>query len=85
MSVPHDRVHAHDSVTHSAFNALDWVAMVLMIIGGLNWGLVGAADFDLVALLFGEMTLAARAVYILVGLAALYGLYVISKFGRSHR
>lgn len=85
MSVPHDRVHAHDSTTDSAFNALDWVAMVLMIIGGLNWGLVGAADLDLVALLFGEMTMAARAVYVLVGLAALYGLYVMSKFGRSHR
>lgn len=84
MSVPHDRVHSHDSLGHASFNALDWVAMVLMIIGGLNWGLVGAADLDVVALLFGEMSMAARAVYVLVGLAALYGLYVMSKFGRTH-
>jgi len=84
MSVPHDRVHAHESTARSSFNALDWVAMVLMIIGGLNWGLVGAADLDLVAMLLGDMSMAARAVYMLVGLAALYGLYVMSKFGRAH-
>ncbi|HMB65352.1 MAG TPA: DUF378 domain-containing protein [Patescibacteria group bacterium] len=51
---------------------LDWVALLLVIIGGLNWGLVGAFDFDLVATIFGDMTWISRIVYILVGLAAIY-------------
>ncbi len=46
------------------------IAIVLLIIGGLNWGLVGLFDFDLVAALFGARTSVTRAVYILVGLAA---------------
>lgn len=84
MSVPHDRVHGTDDLSHhSGFNALDWIAMVLMIVGGLNWGLVGAADFDLVAALFGEMSTLSRAVYLLVGLAALYGLFMLVKMAKS--
>lgn len=55
-------------------NALDWIALVLMIVGAINWGLVGAFHFDLVAFLFGEMTLLSRVVYCLVGLAGLYGI-----------
>jgi uncharacterized membrane protein YuzA (DUF378 family) len=50
----------------------DVVAAVLLVIGGLNWGLVGAAEFDLVASLIGELSPASRVVYLLVGLAALY-------------
>lgn len=50
---------------------LDVVSYVLLIIGGLNWGLVGLADFDLVAFLFGTTALA-TIVYLLVGLAAVY-------------
>jgi uncharacterized membrane protein YuzA (DUF378 family) len=64
------------------FNAMDWIAMILLIIGGLNWGLVGLADFDLVAALFGDGSGLSRAVYVLVGLAALYCLYTTSKMGR---
>jgi uncharacterized protein len=52
--------------------ALDNIAALLLIIGGLNWGLVGAANLDLVASLFGEMSPLSRVVYVLVGLAALY-------------
>lgn len=51
--------------------ALKIISYILVIIGALNWGLVGLFNTDLVALLFGEMTLAARIVYILVGLAAI--------------
>lgn len=51
---------------------LDVVAAVLLVIGGLNWGLVGAANFDLVATLFGEMSTLSRVVYLVVGLAAVY-------------
>lgn len=53
--------------------ALDIVAAVLLIVGGLNWGLWGAFEFDLVATLLGGSTaIPAKAVYILVGLAAVY-------------
>lgn len=53
--------------------ALDILAAVLLVVGGLNWGLWGAFEFDLVATLFGGNTAAlAKVVYILVGLAALY-------------
>lgn len=51
---------------------IDIVAAVLLVIGGLNWGLVGLAGFDLVATLFGEMSVLSRLVYGLVGVAALY-------------
>ena len=51
---------------------IDVVAAVLLVVGGLNWGLVGAAQFDLVATLFGAMSPLSRAIYVLVGLAAVY-------------
>ena len=53
-------------------NVLNKVTLLLLIVGGLNWGLVGVANFDLVAALFGEMSLLSRIVYSLVGLSALY-------------
>jgi hypothetical protein len=49
-----------------------WVALLLVIVGGLNWGLVGAFNFNLVAALFGPMSTLTRAVYVLVGLSAIY-------------
>ncbi len=64
-------------------NALDWVSLVLMVIGGLNWGLVGAIDLDLVATFLGSGTMASRVVYLLVGLAALYGVVLMARLGRS--
>lgn len=51
--------------------ALKIISYILVIIGALNWGLVGLFNIDLVALLFGEMTVLARIVYALVGLAAI--------------
>lgn len=53
-------------------NALDWIAWLLLVIGGLNWGLIGLVGFDVVAAIFGTMSLLARLVYVLVGLSALY-------------
>lgn len=70
--------------TGSEMNTLDWVALVLMIIGGVNWGLVGLFNVDLVASLFGPMSALARVVYVAVGLSALYSLYTASKMAR-HR
>ena len=51
---------------------LNTVTLVLLIVGGLNWGLVGLLGFDLVAAIFGEMSPLSRLVYILVGLSALW-------------
>jgi uncharacterized membrane protein YuzA (DUF378 family) len=50
------------------------VTLVLLILGGLNWGLVGVADLNLVDTIFGAGSLPARIIYAVVGLAALYQL-----------
>lgn len=52
--------------------ALNWTTFILVVIGGLNWGLVGFFNFDLVATIFGDMSMASRVVYSLVGLSAIY-------------
>jgi uncharacterized membrane protein YuzA (DUF378 family) len=59
--------------------ALNLLTLVLVIVGGLNWGLVGLANFDLVAALFGDGSVLSRAVYVLVGLSAVYQLVPLSK------
>jgi uncharacterized membrane protein YuzA (DUF378 family) len=51
---------------------LDVLAAVLLVVGGLNWGVVGLTGADLVGALFGNLSPVSRVVYILVGLAALY-------------
>lgn len=51
---------------------IDIFVAMLLVVGGLNWGLVGFFGFDLVAAIFGEMGLISRTVYCLVGLAAIY-------------
>ena len=53
-------------------NALKTIALILVIIGGLNWGLIGLINFDLIAVVLGEMSNSSRVAYILVGLAAAY-------------
>ncbi len=68
---------------------LDLLAGTLLVVGGLNWGLVAVAEFDLVAWLFGlefgETNAASRIVYGLVGLAAVYGIASLATVGRrSH-
>ncbi|HCC59946.1 MAG: DUF378 domain-containing protein [Candidatus Staskawiczbacteria bacterium RIFOXYC1_FULL_37_43] len=64
-------------------NVIDWIAMVLVIVGGLNWGLVGLANFDLVATLFGASSVLSRVVYILVGLSAIYVAVVSMKMEKK--
>jgi len=54
---------------------LSKLALWLVIIGGLNWGLVGAFNFNLVSLIFGDMSILSRIVYILVGLSAIWLIY----------
>ena len=58
---------------------LDYIALILVVIGAVNWGLIGFFDFDLVRMIFGEMTLVSRIIYSVVGIA---GLYALSYFGR---
>ena len=58
---------------------LDYIALVLVVIGAVNWGLIGFFNFDLVKAIFGSMTLISRIVYALVGVS---GLYALSFFGR---
>lgn len=60
-------------------STLGAISLILLIIGGLNWGLVGLADFDLVAAIFGEGTLLSRIVYVLVGLAAIVSAVLFSR------
>lgn len=52
--------------------ALNYIALTLVIIGAINWGLIGFFRFNLVSLLFGDMTVLARIIYALVGLSGLY-------------
>ncbi|MBL4936736.1 DUF378 domain-containing protein [Clostridium sp. YIM B02515] len=59
---------------------LDTIALLLVIIGAVNWGLIGFFDFNLVSALFGEMTTFSRIIYALVGIA---GLYSLSFLGRD--
>jgi uncharacterized membrane protein YuzA (DUF378 family) len=60
-------------------NAFDWVALVLVIVGGLNWGLVGLFQFDLVQAIFGTIPILARTIYVLVGISAAYMIYFSMK------
>ncbi|MDD4318917.1 MAG: DUF378 domain-containing protein [Candidatus Peribacteraceae bacterium] len=53
-------------------NAIDWISQVLIIIGALNWGIVGLFGIDVVASALGGFTVAARTVYVLVGIAGIY-------------
>lgn len=55
------------------------IACALVVIGGLNWGLVGFFKLDLVAKLFGDMTMTTRVIYGLVGLAALAHIFMCKK------
>ncbi len=58
---------------------IDVIALVLVIIGAINWGLIGLFEFDLVATLFGAMSTVSRIVYTLVGIAGLWSLRFFKK------
>ena len=59
--------------------AVNLVTLLLVIVGGLNWGLVGLFSFDLVAAIFGAGSLLARVVYVLVGASAFWQLVPFAK------
>ena len=56
---------------------IDKIALVLIIIGAINWGLIGFFEFDLVATLFGDMSAISRIVYALVGISGLWGIKLL--------
>lgn len=58
---------------------LDYILLTLVVIGAVNWGLIGFLRFDLVRVLFGDMSILSRIIYAAVGIS---GLYAISYFGR---
>ncbi|MHA6297832.1 DUF378 domain-containing protein [Devosia sp. CAU 1758] len=65
--------------------AINIITLVVVIVGGINWGLVGLFQFDLVATIFGgQDALLARIVYILVGISALWQIYPLMT-GSEHR
>ena len=62
---------------------LDLISLVLVIVGGLNWGLVGILDFNLVSALFGDMSSLSRIVYALVGVSAVYLASQVMNFAKK--
>jgi hypothetical protein len=64
-------------------NLLDWIALVLVIIGAIYWGLIGLFNFDLLATIFGKMSMISRIVYDLVGLAGIYLIFAVGMFGKK--
>ena len=60
-------------------NAFGWITIILVIIGALNWGLVGAFDVNLVDMIFGSISWLATTVYILVGLSGLWELIMLFR------
>jgi uncharacterized membrane protein YuzA (DUF378 family) len=59
-------------------NGFDWLCLLLVIVGGLNWGMIGIFNIDLVSTVFGVMTTLTQIVYVVVGAAALYSVYILS-------
>ena len=64
-------------------NVFDWIAIALLVVGGVNWALVGLFGFDLVATLFGDFSIISRVVYVLVGISALYILAITAQLRKA--
>ena len=60
-------------------NWLDIVALILIIIGAINWALIGFFRFDLIASLFGQLSAISRIIYAIVGIAGIYSLILFWK------
>ncbi len=61
---------------------LDYIFLTVLIVGGVNWGLIGLLNFNLVATLFGAESFLTNLVYILVGVSAIYSIMFFSYFAR---
>ncbi len=62
-------------------NGIDWIACLLVIIGALNWGLMGFFGINLVAMLFGEVSIVTRVIYCAIGVAGVWGLIACLRCG----
>ncbi len=56
---------------------IDKIALVLIIIGAINWGLIGIFNFNLVSAIFGDMTIISRIIYGLVGISGIWGIKLL--------
>ena len=56
---------------------IDTIALILIIIGAINWGLIGFFNFNLVSAIFGEMSIVSRVIYALVGISGLWGIKLL--------
>ena len=63
-------------------NWLDIVSLILIIVGAINWGLVGLFNLDLVATFFGTMSIISRTIYTIIGLAGLYSISLFMKLDK---
>ncbi len=61
----------------NAMKIIDTIALILIIIGAINWGLIGIFNFNLVEALFGGFSIISRIIYILVGISGLWGIKLI--------
>lgn len=64
-------------------STIDWIAVVLVIIGALNWGLIGLFGYDLVKSLFGDSSTLTKIIYDIVALAGLYMIYTSTKMSKA--
>ena len=62
---------------------LDYISLIIVFIGALNWGLIGLFRLDLVRTLFGDMSWISRLVYVLVGICGIYLLTFLGRIGRE--
>jgi uncharacterized membrane protein YuzA (DUF378 family) len=70
---------------HQGLSALSWIAIALVVIGALNWGLVGLFNFNLVAAIFGALSPVSRIIYVLVAISGLYLLYLAAQIDQRAR
>lgn len=75
METPPEKTKEKDMVS--------WIALILLIIGGLNWGLIGLIKLDLVKQIFGDLTVLSRIIYLLVGISAIYILLMPPKMDKK--
>ena len=68
--------------TAATFTTADWLAFGLALMGGLNWGLIGAFSFDPVATVLGDQSMPARITYLLFGLSSIYAMYTATKLAQ---
>lgn len=83
--IPERRTNLNGDRQAFKMSVLDYIAMILLIIGGLNWASVALVNVDVVATLFGVNSPGARLVYLLVGIAALYSIYLITRWASRPR